>query len=83
VRFAARRRKNSALVEYANRTCAQHVESKSKGFASIVKSQYARFVVSSCPLEHVTHAVNWSVKTMELRSMSPHYVTSVGRVTNE
>ena len=52
-------------------------------YVSIAKRQDVRSAVSSWLLVRVTPAENWYAKTMESRSTSPRYVTTVGRVTNE
>lgn len=83
MRYVTKKRERSHHAECAMREYVSHVDLQRMTFVSIVMRQGARFVASSWQLVRVTPAGNWYVKTMESKSTSPRYVTTVGRVTNE
>ena len=83
VRYVAKKRWRSHRVKCAKLVCVRFVELQERTSASIVERQDARSAASSLHLVHVTPAGNWSAKTMESKSTSPRYVTTVGRVTDE
>ena len=81
-RYVVKKRERSHHVEYAMLVCVSHVEPQKRAYVRIVMRQCVRSVMSSWHLVHVTPAGNWSVRTTESRSMSPRYVTTVGRMTD-
>ena len=83
VRYAVKKKERSQRAVCAMLEYVSPVEQKKMEFVSIAVRQDVRYVGSSWHLVPVTPAGNWSVKITESRSMSPRYVTTVGRVTNE
>jgi hypothetical protein len=83
VRYAVKKKDHSEHAKCAKLVCVSPAVLQMMKFVSTAVKHNARFVVSFWQQEPATHAVNWLARTTESKSMNQHYVTAVGRVTNE